>query len=82
MLLLPGYAIATFAIYLFSLMSLSFFNLNDYFYLFGLIYKIPAFEKLIFLTISIGITFYLYEKTRWGELTKKTFSFGCNNYFD
>ncbi len=82
MLLLPGYTIATFVIYLFSLKSLSFFNFHNYISFLGFIYKIPTFEKLVFLVIFAGITFYLYKKTKWGELTKNILPFGHFNYYD
>lgn len=81
-LLLPGYVIATLVIYLFSLKYLSLFNFDNYVSLLGLIYKIPTLEKLFFVFISISITFYLYEKTKWGGLTNKILPFGHFNDYE
>lgn len=82
MLLLPGYAVVTFVIYLFSLKFLYFFNFDNYISFFGFIDNISALEKLTFLAILMGITFYLNEKTKWGELTNKILPFERFNYSD
>lgn len=82
MLLLPGYLAGALVVYSFSLKSLSSFNFHNYISFLGFIDRIPNFEKLFFIVIFIGITFLLYEKTQWGEMTKKVLPFRHINDYE
>ncbi len=70
-LFLPGYVIATLIFYILTPEPLGSFNF---------IYNLPVFEKLAFVGIAIAVMFFVYEKTKWGEITNKILPFDHFNY--